>query len=201
MLLTAAAVGAVALSGCSTTNPTTTLLRYAPSDGVEMDGESIAVRNLLVVSHGGGAPGVVAGSVVNSGTESATLTVTVAGQEATPEVTVEPGQAVRLDGVQADGSAGGRLTVDAVDVAAGQVVEVRVQSGGGDPGRGRPRPPAAGAVRGLRRRRGRHRRAPADRRGRRRPLTSGQIPARGTPPPPRWSREASCSSIHTPVTR
>lgn len=130
MLLTAAAVGAVALSGCSTTNPTTTLLRYAPSDGVEMDGESIAVRNLLVVSHGGGAPGVVAGSVVNSGTESATLTVTVAGQEATPEVTVEPGQAVRLDGVQADGSAGGRLTVDAVDVAAGQVVEVRVQSGG-----------------------------------------------------------------------
>ena len=130
VLLTAAAVGAVALSGCSTTNPTTTLLRYAPSDGVEMDGESIDVRNLLVVSQGDGAPGVVSGSVVNSGTESATLTVTVDGQEATPEVTVEPGQAVRLDGAQADGSEGERLTVDGVDVPAGRVVEVRVQGGG-----------------------------------------------------------------------
>lgn len=130
LLLTAAAVGAVALSGCSTTNPTTTLLRYAPADGVELDGETVDVRDLFVVSNGNGAPGVVSGSVVNSGAEPATLTVTVAGQEVGSEVTVEPNQAIRLDGVGSDGAQGERLVVDAIDTPAGQNVEVRIQTGG-----------------------------------------------------------------------
>ena len=129
-LLTAAAVGAVALAGCSTTNPTTTLLPYAPADGVELDGETIDVRDLLVVSQGGGAPGVVSGSVINSGDEPATLTVAVAGQQVGTEVSVDPGQAVRLDGVQADGSEGERVVVEAVEPTAGQLVEVRIQGAG-----------------------------------------------------------------------
>ncbi|WP_431473109.1 hypothetical protein [Ornithinimicrobium sp. W1665] len=129
VLLTAAAVGAVALSGCSVTNdPTTTTLRYAPADGVELDGETVDVRDLFVVSQGSGAPGVVSGSVVNSGAEPATVTVAVAGQQVGSEVTVEPGQAVRLDGVQPDGSEGERLVVEAVDAVAGQLVEVRIQT-------------------------------------------------------------------------
>ena len=131
-VLTAAAVGALVLSGCQVSSPTTTMLRYAPADGVEVDGETLDVRDLLVVSQGDGAPAVVSGALVNSGTEPVTATVSVAGQELSPQVTVEPGAAVRLDGTSADGSQGERLVLPALDSPAGQYVEVRIAAEGQD---------------------------------------------------------------------
>ncbi|GGK76971.1 hypothetical protein GCM10011509_26980 [Ornithinimicrobium pekingense] len=130
--LTAAVVGALALSGCQVTNPTTTMLRYAPADGVELDGDALDVRDLFLVSQGGGAPAVVSGSLVNSGTEPLTVTVSVAGEELSPQVTVEPGSYVRLDGVQPDGTEGERMVVPALDSPAGQSVEVRISASGED---------------------------------------------------------------------
>ncbi len=129
-LLAAAATAAMVLSGCEgTTNPITTMVDYAPADGIQLDGSSLAVRDLLVVSHGNGAPGVVSGTVVNSGTEPVTLTVAVAGQQLEGEVTVDPGAAVRLDGVRSDGSEANPVTVPALDSPAGQGVEVRLSDG------------------------------------------------------------------------
>lgn len=128
-LLAALAAGSLALSSCALNSPQTTLLRYAPADGVEMDGSTLDARDVLVVSHGDGAPGVVSGTVVNHGTEALTVTVSVAGQSV-GEVSVEPGRSARLDGVAADGTEGERTLVPAVETPAGQSVEVRLQGGG-----------------------------------------------------------------------
>lgn len=125
----ALAAGTLALGGCAVNSPQTTLVRYAPADGIEMDGEALDARDVLVVSNGDGAPGVVSGALVNSGTEPLTVTVTVAGQPA-GEVTVEPGTSARLDGVGADGSEGQRTVVETVETPAGQGVEVRLQAAG-----------------------------------------------------------------------
>lgn len=129
-LLAAAATAAMVLSGCDgTTNPITTLIDYAPADGIQMDGATFDVRDLLVVSHGNGAPAVVSGTVVNSGTEPISVTVAVAGQQLGGEVQVDPGAAVRLDGVQPDGSEVDPVTVPALQTPAGEGVEVRISDG------------------------------------------------------------------------
>ncbi|MFX0538860.1 hypothetical protein ACQBAT_12785 [Ornithinimicrobium sp. Y1847] len=123
------AAATLALSGCMVNSPQTTMLRYNPGDGVELDGTAIDARDVLVVSHGEGGPGVVSGTLINSGTEPVTVTVAVGGEDA-GEVTVEPGSIYRLDGVSADGSQGERTTVSAVDTAPGEQVEVRFQANG-----------------------------------------------------------------------
>lgn len=120
-----AAVAALGLSACSVNSPATTLNRYAPADGVELDGESVDVRDLLVISQGGGAPGVVLGSVVNRTSEPVTVTVSAAGNELSPQVEVGPGSVVRLDGQGGDGS-GEPVTIPALDAPAGQSIEIRI---------------------------------------------------------------------------
>ncbi len=130
--LIAAAVGALVLSGCQITNPAITMERYAPADGIELDGDVLDVRDLLVISHGDGAPAVVLGSVINSGDEPVTATVSVAGQELTPAVELAPGRSTRLDGTQADGTAGERLVLPALEAPTGQSVEVRISADGQD---------------------------------------------------------------------
>lgn len=127
-LLLGLAAASLSLTACSVTSPQTTQLRYAPADGVEMDGEALMARDVLLVSHGKGAPAVVSGTLVNTGKEPLTVTVNVAGQPV-GEVTVEPGSTARLDGTAADGTPGERLVVDALETAAGEHVEVRLQAG------------------------------------------------------------------------
>ncbi|WP_151525452.1 hypothetical protein [Serinicoccus kebangsaanensis] len=126
--LTAALAG-VALAGCSVNSPTTTLLEYAPADGVEMDGAAVDVRDLLLVSHGEGAPAVVSGSVINQTDEPVTVSVAVNGTTLTPELTVDPRSSARLDGTAADGSEGERMILPALESPAGQNVEVRLSAG------------------------------------------------------------------------
>lgn len=127
--LVGAFVAALGLSACSVTSPQTTMLNYAPADGVEMSGESLEARDILLVSHGNGAPAVLSGTLVNTGTEPLTVAVSVAGQPV-GEVTVEPQSTARLDGVGADGSAGERTKVEALETPAGVHVEVRLQASG-----------------------------------------------------------------------
>lgn len=129
LVLSAAAVSTLVLSGCQVASPTTTLLRYAPADGIELDGASLDVRDLVVVSHGNGAPAVVSGSLINSGSEPIEVSVSVAGQPVEPIHTVAPGTAVRLDGVQADGSEGERTILPALETPAGMSVDVRLSTG------------------------------------------------------------------------
>lgn len=128
-LLVAVATGAAALSGCQATNPMSTMIDYAPADGIQLDGPTLDARDLLVVSHGNGAPAVVSGALVNTGTEPLTVTVSVGGQQLDGEVTVDPGASVRLDGVQPDGTEGDPVTVPALETPAGQSVEVRLTTG------------------------------------------------------------------------
>lgn len=126
--LVAAALSTLALTGCSLNSPTATMLEYAPADGVEADGEQLAVRDLLLVSQGQGASAVVSGSLVNQSDEQVTATVTVDGETLSPEITLEPNGTASLAGGP-DGTQGERLIVPALDATAGQYVPVRIDAG------------------------------------------------------------------------
>lgn len=128
--LVAGALSALALSGCSLNSPTTTLLQYAPADGVQVDGEGLAVRDLVVVSHAGGAPAALSGSLVNQTDEPMEVTVSVNGEELSPTVQVAAHGRARLDGTAADGSAGEGLVLPALESPAGQGAEVRFSAAG-----------------------------------------------------------------------
>lgn len=128
-LLAAAAASALALSGCQVSSPQTLSLRYAPADGVEVDGESFHVRDLLLVSHGNGAPAVISGSVINITSDELEVVVVVDGETVDPAVTVAPWTSVRLDGTAADGTPGERMILPVLESPAGMSVEVRLRAG------------------------------------------------------------------------
>lgn len=127
-LLAAAAVSSLTLSACGLNSPTQTLERYAPADGVEIDGEELDVRDLLVVSHGNGAPAVVVGSLTNQGEEPLTVTVTANGEELSPQITVEPGTMTRIDDYGPQGN-DERVILPSLESPAGQSIEVRIDTG------------------------------------------------------------------------
>lgn len=128
--LAAAALSALALSGCQLNSPATTTFRYAPADGVQVDGTGFDVRDLLVVSHGNGAPAVISGSVINQTGEELAVSVTAAGTSLTPEITVSGNSAVRLDGTAPDGTPGEPLALPTLDSPAGQSIEIRLSAAG-----------------------------------------------------------------------
>ncbi|QDO87646.1 hypothetical protein FNH13_04245 [Ornithinimicrobium ciconiae] len=128
-----ALAAALTLSACQISSPVTTDMGYDPADGVSVDAGDIAVRDLLVVSEGAGAPGVVSGLVVNNAEEPAEVTLSIAvdgqTQTLTPTVSVDPGQAVRLDG---GGDSSAQMTIPSVSQSAGGNVEILVQSSLGE---------------------------------------------------------------------
>ncbi|WP_298890777.1 hypothetical protein [uncultured Serinicoccus sp.] len=125
--LVTGALAALALTGCSVNSPQATTFVYAPADGVQMNGEAFDVRDLLLVSQGDGAPAVVSGAVINQTSEPVTVTVSVAGESLSPEVTVDPHSSARLDGgLSASGTEGERVIVPALEGPSGQHVEVRI---------------------------------------------------------------------------
>ncbi|MGJ7441114.1 hypothetical protein [Aquipuribacter sp. MA13-6] len=117
----AAAVAAgLLLGGCSFTSRDLTLEPYAPSDGLQVDLGEVLVRNVLVVSEGSGAPGVLSGALVNRGDEDAVVQVEVGATLA--EVDVAAGETVFMG---PSGEQEGELVlVEAVDTVAGGVIAV-----------------------------------------------------------------------------
>lgn len=130
--LTAAA--ALLLSGCQITSPVTTDMIYDPADGVSVDVGGVAVRDLLVVSEGQGAAGMVSGLVVNNTDEpvQVTLTLDVDGQaqELQPVIEVPVAGAVRLDGMGGEDSTA--VTVPVVDTYAGGNLNITVTTDQGE---------------------------------------------------------------------
>ncbi|WP_154402099.1 hypothetical protein [Ornithinimicrobium cavernae] len=130
-----ALAAALTLSGCQISSPVTTDMNYDPADGVSVDAGQVAVRDLLVVSEGNGAPGTVSGLVVNNTSEPTEVTVTLGtGAEAValqPTLSVAPGQSLRLDGQGPDGS-GTPVQVPAVEVSPGGSLQLVVQTSQGE---------------------------------------------------------------------
>ncbi|HVN11162.1 MAG TPA: hypothetical protein VMT69_03635 [Kineosporiaceae bacterium] len=110
---------ALALAGCSATNPATVATPFDPADGrnAQIGGEpgnggpsdgnnqgngGIKLRNFLMVSHGNGEPGVLVGAVLNDSGTPAQLTLTVTtgdtnGQQlGTTTLDLPPGAFVQL---------------------------------------------------------------------------------------------------------
>lgn len=116
---TAVAAGLL-LGGCSFTSRNVVLEPYAPSDGLQTDLGEVLVRNVLVVSEGDGAPGVLSGALVNRGEADAVVRVEV-GASLT-EIDVSAGETVFMGGFGEQ--EGESVVLDAVDAIAGGVVDV-----------------------------------------------------------------------------
>lgn len=132
-----ALTAALGLSACQMTSPVTTDMIYDPADGVSVNVGDIAVRDLLIVSEGDGAPGIVSGLVVNNSAEPTDVTLVVSADgratPLSPTVSVPAGGAVRLDG-QSSGDSDettGPVSIPAVAVAPGGNVEILVQTASG----------------------------------------------------------------------
>jgi len=128
-LLVAASAGLV-LSGCSFYSPDTSLKPYAPSDGLQTELGDVLVRNVFVVSEGGGEPGLLVGALVNRGEEDATVGVEVGGTTAEIEVPAGASVTIGADVQPPDGEQSTALSetveVDEVEPAAGDVIELTV---------------------------------------------------------------------------
>ena len=128
-LLVAASAGLM-LSGCSFFAPTTSLEPYAPAEGLQTDLGEVMVRNMLVVSEGGGEPGLLVGALVNRGEEDVTVGVEVGGT--TAEIEVPAGASVTIGAAVEPPDDGQPTTlsetveVDEVGPAAGDVIELTV---------------------------------------------------------------------------
>ena len=131
----AAGVAAAAvLAGCSFTNPQTIATPYAASDGTNAEvvdpasGETVRLRNFLVVAAAKDAPGAVVGAVANDGSKPVTVQFTVnspTGEVGTGSVTVEPGQLAQV------GPAGTALDLATVPSAPGTVLSITATTPGG----------------------------------------------------------------------
>ena len=126
---------ALGLSACQVASPVTTDLSYDPADGVSVVLGDVRILDLLVVSEGGGAAGIVAGSVVNTSREEVTVSMAVQGEEGrtdlSPTLTVPPTTSVRADGEGESGS-GEPVRVESVEVNAGQLVTLRITTSAGE---------------------------------------------------------------------
>ena len=96
--LTTVALASVALSGCSLSREVASLDMYAPSDGVQVDLETLKVRNAMFIA-GASGNAILIGSFVNSGMEDVTATVQTTdgnGEEVRMSFEVAAGQKVDL---------------------------------------------------------------------------------------------------------
>jgi hypothetical protein len=125
--LAAVALGlALALAGCSATNPIQTDHPYAPSDGVRVVLGNVRAENLLAVTTAAGAAGALSGALVNGGSAETTVTVTV-GSSST-DVTVPAASSVLLG----PGSGTGRkLPLPTVTAAPGALLDVTLATPAG----------------------------------------------------------------------
>ena len=138
----AAAGVAIALAGCSATNPATIATPFNPAEGgsAQLGGEpgngggdgnyqgngGIKLRNFIVVSQGKNAPGVISGGISNDTDQAATvqLQLSAPGSDGQPQpvgtsfsVPVKPGQYVHIGN-----PAGGSGTASASSTQSGSAL-------------------------------------------------------------------------------
>jgi hypothetical protein len=124
------AASLVGVSACSTINEQATTKSYEASDGISATVKSgstdIVVRNLMIVANGKDKPGRILGTVVNNGTEKATVTFSVNGTASTKTIDVEPAP----NNSQKLTTAGNTVLVASTPVGAGQLTDVTVSVNG-----------------------------------------------------------------------
>ena len=126
--LTFLALASLSLAGCSLSSNVESLKPYAPSDGVQVDAQSLKARNILLIQ-GESGRAVLIGSFVNSSQEDLIATVQTkdsVGQDIRVEFMVKAGTKFDL------GYNGTEPVSFKLYGTPGQVHEVAV-SGGGDP--------------------------------------------------------------------
>lgn len=115
--------GAVVLGGCA---PVTTTLDYQPSDGFTVDvSDDVRGVNIMVLSHGDGAPGEVHGAFRNDGSTDVSVALDVVGGGTS--VDVPAGQTVYLG--TDDGET---VELSAVSAAPGDLLPVTFSDGSND---------------------------------------------------------------------
>lgn len=126
--LTLVALAGLSLAGCSLSGNVESLKPYSPSDGVQIDAQSLKARNVLLIQ-GESGRAVLIGSFVNSSQEDLMASVQTkdsSGQDIRVEFAVKAGTKFDL------GYNGTEPITFQLDGNPGQVHEVAV-SGGGDP--------------------------------------------------------------------
>ena len=121
-------LASIALSGCSLSRDVASLDMYTPSDGVQVDLETLKVRNAMFIAGSSGNV-ILIGSFVNSGIENVTATIQTTdgnGEEVRLSFEVPAGQKVDL------GYNGQDSVVMALDVLPGSMYPIFV-SGASDP--------------------------------------------------------------------
>lgn len=127
LLAAAGVLALVALGACSTQSPLQTTVPYQPADGVAASNGAVQARDLLVVSSRKDGPGLLSGSVINTGSEPVTVSfLTRADSEAGTgkgtSVQLKGREQKRLEAVQLDKvpDAPGALTAIIISTGAGQ---------------------------------------------------------------------------------
>ena len=126
--LSTVVLASIALSGCSLSRDVASLDMYTPSDGVQVDLETLKVRNAMFIAGSSGNV-ILIGSFVNSGIENVTATIQTTdgnGEEVRLSFEVPAGQKVDLGYNGQDG------VVMALDVLPGSMYPIFV-SGASDP--------------------------------------------------------------------
>ncbi|WP_345713262.1 hypothetical protein [Kineococcus glutinatus] len=136
-----AALSTAAVSGCAVFSPVQTAVPYEPSDGFSTTVGDVVVRNVLVVSEGDGAPGVLSATLVNEGTEDVEVTVDT-GSGSDTSITVPTGVAYVLGAGSGAGptttpeagavetTAPTAVEISSVDAVAGELVPVTFEADG-----------------------------------------------------------------------
>ncbi|MBD2763497.1 hypothetical protein IEE91_13330 [Kocuria sp. cx-455] len=117
----AAAAALLTATGCGYVSPQATADEYAPSDGIQADLGDVKVRNFMILAEDANSEGRVIGSVINEGSEPATLSIDADG--ATAEVQVPANDAVMLE--KSD-----PVTIDRAGAEPGLMVETELEADG-----------------------------------------------------------------------
>jgi len=122
---------ALALTGCSATNPITTLGAYEASDGTGTTVGDVRVLNMLVVTQAEGAPGALTGALANGSREAQTVTLAVGDEEAV-RLRVPASGTLLVGAPDAPANyATADLEIAAVDVAPGGLTRLTITTGTG----------------------------------------------------------------------